>query len=86
MQQGKYLKTYLKGGGFNFLVNIFIKKYNLKKNSICILNIIGIDYNTILIKGNLKKFFQKKIKICIYTVYNIKISFTKIKTKKIKSI
>ena len=86
MQQSKYLRRSFKGRKifFNFLVNIFIKKYNLKNNNTCILNVVGVDYNTTAIKNISIKFFQKIL--WAYTIYNIKISFTKLKNKKIKSI
>lgn len=88
IQQGKYLRRSFKGRKIflNFLVKIFLKKYNLGENNTCVLNIVGIDYNTLINKNSFIKFFKNGIHRCIYTIYNTKISFTKIKSKKIKSI
>ena len=77
----------------NFLKNIFDKKYslNLGKNfntdlSCLIVNICGFDYNLLQSRRNLKQLFKKNTFKQIYCLYNLKISFTKKKSKKIKSI
>ena len=77
----KGLKIFL-----NFLKNIFEKKYLNNKADYVVLNISGVDYNLITLKKNLKKILSQKVYLNVYLIYNIKISFTKTKDKKIKSI
>jgi len=90
IKQGKYIRRSIKGSKIflNFLKNIFDNKYSNKSNMAGIfLNILGVDYNLISLKKNLKKFLKlSKYNLLIYTLYNIKVSFTKLKNKKIKAI
>jgi len=90
IKQGKYIRRSIKGSKIflNFLKNIFDNKYSNKSNMAGIfLNILGVDYNLISLKKNLKKFLKlSKYNLLIYALYNIKVSFTKIKNKKIKAI
>ena len=76
----------------NFLKNIFDKKYIISSDinnvglSCLIINICGFDYNLILGRKNLRNFFRKNTFTKMYYIYNLKLSFTKKKSKKIKSI
>jgi hypothetical protein len=91
VKQGKYVRRSLKGVKIflNFLKNFFIKKFFferagvLKKN--IVLHIDGFDYNLFFLKKNLKKFFAKNTSFC-YQILNLKVSYCKVKDKKIKSI
>lgn len=89
VKQGKYVRRSLKGLKIflNFLKN-FLKKNFLKKNGNTknfVLTVNGFDYNMCFLKKNLKGFFYKKDIFCFF-IFNLKISFTKKKDKKIKSI
>ena len=90
IKQGKYIRRSGKGSKIflNFLKNIFDKKYSIKSGMTGVfLNILGVDYNLLTLKKNLKKFLKlNQYNLLVYTLYNIKISFTKIKNKKIKAI
>jgi hypothetical protein len=90
IKQGKYIRRSIKGSKIflNFLKNIFDKKYSIKSGMTGVfLNILGVDYTLLSLKKNLKKFLKlNQYGLLIYTLYNIKISFTKIKNKKIKAI
>jgi hypothetical protein len=76
----------------NFLKNIFDKKYIVGDNSnnaglsCLIVNICGFDYNLLLGRKNLRNFLKKNKFTKMYYIYNLKLSFTKKKSKKIKSI
>ena len=70
----------------NFLKNVFEKKYQPKKIKYILYSISGFDYSLLQNRKNIKYFFKKNICDDIYYIYNLKISFTKIKNKKIKSI
>lgn len=89
IKQNKYIRRSLKGVKvfLNFLKNVFEKRYNNEaffKN--IILNIVGCDYNLIFLKKTLKVFLKKNNKKKFFFLFNLKISFTKTKNKKIKSI
>lgn len=91
IKQGKFVRRSLKGLKvfINFLKNIFLKKYaplqGSSKNCM-ILNIIGFDYNLLSVKTNLKNFFKDCEYKQLYFLFNIKISFTKVRGKRVKSI
>lgn len=88
INQSKYIRRSTKGLKIflNFLKNVFEKRYLNRKTKFIVLNIAGVDYNLIMLKKNLKRVVNQKIYKSVYLVYNIKISFTKTKDKKIKSI
>ncbi len=86
VKQGKYVRRSLKGVKIflNFLKN-FLKKKFLKNNNNFILHLNGFDYNSCFLKKTFKNFFLINNKSS-YLLVNLKISFTKTKDKKIKSI
>lgn len=89
VKQSKYVRRSLKGLKIflNFLKN-FLKKNFLKKNGNTknfVLTVNGFDYNMCFLKKNLKGFFYNKDIFCFF-IFNLKISFTKKKDKRIKSI
>jgi hypothetical protein len=94
IKQNKFIRRSLKGAKIflNFLKSIFFKKYISKDNNVggisnCILfTINGFDYNLFFYKKNLKNFLNDSKVLNIYFLFNIKISFTKKKDKKVKSI
>jgi len=85
--QGKFVRRSLKGLRIflNFLKNIFTEKYSQKRDQ-TILSIVGFDYNFINTKKLLSVFFEKTLLSKNFFLLNIKIPFTKIRVKKIKSI
>ena len=89
VKQGKYIRRSSKGVRvfLNFLKNIFGKKYNnTKSNKNIIFSIIGFDYSLMFLKKTLKSFLKKNMNGKSFFLFNLKISFTKLKGKKIKSI
>jgi len=89
VKQGKYIRRSSKGVRvfLNFLKNIFEKKYNnnfIKKN--IIFSVVGFDYSLMFLKKALKNFLGNNTNGRSFFLFNLKISFTKLKTKKIKSI
>ena len=88
VKKGKYIRRSSKGLKIflNFLKNIFYKKYLPKKTRCLIFNISGFDYNLISCKKNIKYFLQKGFFSQVYFLHNLRVSFTKRKDKKIKSI
>ena len=88
VKQGKYIRRSPKGLKIflNFLKGIFYKKYIPKKIKYMIFNIGGFDYNLINCKKNIKYFIQKGVLDRVFFLYNLKVSFTKRKEKRIKSI
>ena len=87
IKQCKYIRRSIKGLKIflNFIKNIFVSKYLTIRTNLLILNVVGIDYNIKIIKNGLKNLVKNK-NLYVYTIYNIKVSFTKTKDKKIKSI
>ena len=87
LPQGKFVRRSLKGLRvfLNFLKNIFVEKYSQQKDQ-TILNITGFDYNLINTKKTLSSFFEKTIKNNNIFILNVKVPFTKVRSKKIKSI
>ena len=85
--QGKFVRRSLKGLRvfLNFLKNIFTEKYSQKKDQ-TVLSVVGFDYNLINTKNLLSTFFEKTIKNKNFFLLNIKVPFTKVRGKKIKSI
>ena len=89
VKQGKYVRRSLKGLKIflNFLRSIFYKKYSYQKGwKYLVFSICGFDYNLISCKKSIKYFIQNEVFKKIYLLYNLKISFTKKKDKRIKSI
>lgn len=88
IRQGKYIRRSTKGLKIflNFIKNIFLTKYLNQKTNMILINIVGVDYNIQLVKKSIKQLLKHKQEFYIYTIYNIKVSFTKTKEKKIKSI
>lgn len=92
IKQSKYIRRSLKGTKIflNFLKNVFLKKYSPKPNTyksghvLFIIN--GFDYNLFFYKKNLKNFLSDSKLLKFYFLLNLKISFTKTKDKKVKSI
>ena len=87
LDQGKYIRRTLKGTKIllNFIKSIYIKKYFLQNNS-TLLNIIGFNYNIYYLKSKIISLLpSSKTKFSIILL-NLKLSFTKNKLKKIKSI
>lgn len=88
IRQGKYIRRSIKGLKIflNFIKNIFLTKYLNQKTNMILINIVGVDYNIQLVKKSIKQLLKHRQEVYIYTIYNIKVSFTKTKEKKIKSI
>lgn len=92
IKQSKYIRRSLKGTKIflNFLKNVFYKKYFIKpdvsKSSHVLLTVSGFDYNLFFYKKSLKNFLSESNLIKFYFLFNLKISFTKNKSKKVKSI
>ena len=71
----------------NFLKNVFQKKYTIKSPQYILYSISGFDYSLIASRKNIKSIFKNSILVNeMYFLCNLKISFTKGKNKKIKSI
>ncbi len=88
VKQGKYIRRSSRGLKIflNFVKNIFYKKYLPKKIGCLVFSIGGFDYNLISCKKNIKYFLQKGFFNQVYFLHNLKLSFTKKKDKRIKSI
>ena len=88
VKQGKYIRRSSRGLKIflNFVKNIFYKKYLPKKARCLVFNVVGFDYNLISCKKNIKYFLQRGFLGQIYFIHNLKVSFTKKKDKRIKSI
>ena len=88
VKQGKYIRRSSKGLKIflNFVRSIFFKKYTPKHIKYMIFSISGFDYNLVFCKKSIKYFIQKGILSQVFFLYNLKLSFTKKKEKKIKSI
>lgn len=90
VKQSKCLRRGLRGLNIflNFLKNIVDRKYITGKTkcNYLILSIVGFDYNLLQGRRSIKYFFKKNICGNIFFLYNLKVSFTKTKNKKIKSI
>jgi len=91
VRRGKYVRRSTKGLTIflNFLKNILDLKYFHKKQiKIFLFKLVGVDFHINTSKRIWKKFLQKNPRnnITYYMLNNIKISFTKTKDKKIKSI
>ncbi len=89
IKQGKYIRRSTKGLKIflNFLKSVFKKKYLNKKTTHIFVNILGVDYNLVYLRRGLKRLVDvEHNKLIIYTIYNLKVSFTKLKDKKIKAI
>lgn len=100
VSQGKYIRRNTRGVKIllNFLKNLFRKKYqkNFLKNQneskkTILLSIVGLDYNLINLKKHVKNILERnyqnlKSNVNIFYLINLKISFTKVKEKKIKAI
>jgi hypothetical protein len=88
IKQSKYVRRSLKGLKIflNFLRSIFYKKYYLRGLKYLVFSISGFDYNLISCKKSIKYFIQVEAFKKIYFLYNLKISFTKKKDKRVKSI
>ena len=71
---------------FNVFKNIFEKKFFFLKNYNLIFCISGFDFNLLRLKKQIKNFFKKNTKLNVFIVFNLKISFTKVKNKKVKSL
>jgi hypothetical protein len=84
----KYVRRSTKGVKIflNFLKRIFDIKYSHKIVDFFLLSIIGIDYHINTNRKFFRKFLKENSTYVIYILYNLKISFTKLKDKKIKSI
>jgi hypothetical protein len=71
----------------NFLKNVFQKKYIIKSPQYILYSISGFDYGLIASRRNIKSIFKNSVLVGeVYLLCNLKISFTKKKSKKIKSI
>jgi hypothetical protein len=86
VKQAKYIRRSIKGVKIflNFLKNVVEKVFLGNHKGCLIFNIIGVDYNLCNLKKNLKSII--KYKNSVFFLTNFKISFTKIKGKKIKAI
>ena len=71
---------------FNVLKSIFEKKYSKSKCLNLIFSIAGFDFNLLRLRKQVKTFFQIKTISNMFFIFNLKISFSKKKNKKIKSI
>lgn len=92
IKQGKYIRRSSRGTKmlFNSLINILEKKHTSKiQKSVFVLLVSGFDYNLMSLKRSITKtfaqFFYKKSNYGVF-MFNLKVSFNKNKTKKIKSI
>jgi hypothetical protein len=88
VNRSKYVRRSTKGVKIflNFLKRIFFKRYFSKNIDYFLLNIVGVDYYIKTNKKIFRKFFLKSGTPTTFLMYNIKVSFTKLKEKKIKSI
>lgn len=91
VQQGKFIRRSSKGTKILLvsLQNIIIRKYKQKlEKNIFILSISGFDHNLMSLKKTILKvfLFPTSVKSSFILLSNLKISFTKTKSKKIKSI
>lgn len=88
VKQGKYIRRSLKGTKIflNFFKNVFIKKYTFLVKGGFIFKINGFDYNMYAYKTFYKNFYKNLEGRGGFFIYNVKIPFTKIKNKKVKSI
>ena len=88
VKQGKYIRRSSKGLKIflNFIRSIFLKKYIPKRIKYMVFSISGFDYNLIFCKKNIKYFLQRELLNQVFFLYNLRVSFTKKKEKKIKSI
>jgi hypothetical protein len=89
VKQSKCLRRSVRGLKvfLNFLRNVFQKKYTIVKPRYFVYSVSGFDYSLLTSRKNVKQFFQNTNHyIDIYMLYNLKISFTNQKSKKIKSI
>lgn len=88
VKQAKHTRRSYKGVKvfLNFLKKIFEKKYYNNSINTILFTITGIDYNMLFLKRDMKYFLKNNVFINVFFLCNIKISFTKQKNKKIKSI
>lgn len=71
----------------NFLKNVFQKKYTMKNPQYVLYSIGGFDYSLVACRKNIKSIFKSSMLLSdVYFLCNLKVSFTKSKGKKIKSI
>lgn len=89
IKQGKYIRRSLKGTKIflNFLKNILTKKYKVSTcNGNFFFKISGFDYNLLFYKSFYKNLYKTNKFIKMYMLFNIKVAFTKKKSKRIKAI
>ena len=88
IKQAKYIRRSHKGVKvfLNFLKKIFENKYYNKSMNTIVFSVAGVDYNMLFLKRDLKYFLKSGVYKNIFFLCNIKISFTKQKDKKMKSI
>jgi hypothetical protein len=88
VKQAKHTRRSYKGVRvfLNFLKKIFEKKYYHKNINTILFGITGIDYNMLFLKKDIKYFIKNDTFVNVFFLCNIKISFTKQKQKKVKSI
>ena len=87
VKQAKYVRRSVKGAKIllNFIKNLLNKIFLKKHVEVFILNIVGLDYNLVNLKKNIKNLLGNNLRMCFFLM-NLKLSFTKKKDKKIKSI
>ena len=92
IKQGKYIRRSIKGSKIllNFLKNFLVKK-NLFKDNVTIINICGFNYNLFFLKSKILNIFDFKNlsddgSIKLINLISLKLTFSKVKSKKIKSI
>ena len=87
VKQTKYIRRSLKGLKIflNFLKNSTEKFYLKKNTKYLLISVSGVDYNLVNLKKNIKNLIKFN---CgdLFFLFNLKISFTKKKDKKIKAI
>lgn len=91
LKDSKFIRRTLKGAKifFNFLKKYFENRFlkgNFWKNKSILFNIAGFNYNLMFLKKNLMFFLDSGINNKLFLLINFKVSFTKTKEKKIKSI
>jgi hypothetical protein len=90
VKQGKYIRKSLKGVKIflNFLKAYFLKKSLILSKDNCnnlFIQVDGFDFNLNSLKKVLKSFVTANV-TNVYFMVNLKVSFSKVKGKKIKSI
>ena len=88
VKQSKYIRRSIKGVKIflNFIKSVLEKRYLKTHKGRVVLNIVGVDYNIVNLIKSVKILLKNNLGLDFLFLINLKISFTKKKNKKIKSI